>query len=267
MTAGDWSVHVRSRAFWYGDGVFETVRIRSGMPLNIDNHIKRLLQGAERLKIRIPSYFTSDFFDVRIRELCKQSQIYQGGTCRLSIDRKDGGRYKPATNDAQFFIEVMPLENNNFELNSKGWEVDIFTDLQKQINSLSNFKTKNAILYVLASIQAQERQLDEILICNTEGSVIEGITSNLFVVSDDVLYTPSLEQGCLAGTMRMQIINLAIENGIRVYESSIIPDDLLDADEVFLTNAIAGITWVNGYRTKRYFNTTAKTLSKLLREQ
>jgi len=265
MAIGDWSVHARSRAFWYGDGVFESIRIRSGEPLNVDNHVKRLLQGAEVLKMRIPPYFTRDFFDVRIRELCKQSQIYKGGRCRLSIDRKDGGRYNSSSNDAQFFIEVMPLENNNFELNTIGLEIDIYTDIKKQKTFFSNFKTKNALLFVLASVKARELQLDEMLICNTEGNIIEATSSNLFVVSDDVLYTPSLNDGCLAGTMRMQIINLAIENGIRVYESAIFHQNLIEADEIFLTNAINGISWVGGYQTNRYFNTISTQLLNLIK--
>jgi branched-chain amino acid aminotransferase len=79
-----------------------------------------------------------------------------------------------------------------------------------------------------------------------------------------VLYTPSLEEGCLAGTMRMQVINLALANGIKVYESPILPQHLLAADEIFLTNAIRGINWVGGYRTKRYQNNISRKLVVLL---
>ncbi len=118
----------------------------------------------------------------------------------------------------------------------------------------------------MASIKAQERQLDDLLISNDVGGILESSSSNLFVVSNGVLYTPGLEEGCLAGTMRMQIINLAIRNNIRVYESNILPQNLLVADEIFLTNAISGITWISGYRTKRYFNNTSKRLIHLLNE-
>ena len=129
---------------------------------------------------------------------------------------------------------------------------------------VSNFKIKNGIIYVLASIAAKEKNLDDLLITNSSGGILEGTSSNLFVVSNGVLYTPGLEEGCLAGTMRMQIINLALENGIKVYECNILPQNLLVADEIFLTNAIQGITWVSGYRTKRYFNTISKQLVELL---
>jgi branched-chain amino acid aminotransferase len=79
-----------------------------------------------------------------------------------------------------------------------------------------------------------------------------------------VLYTPSLTDGCLAGVMRMQVINLALANGIKVYECSLNPQNLLAADELFFTNASRGITWVGGYRTKRYTHRMAQALVDLL---
>ena len=112
----------------------------------------------------------------------------------------------------------------------------------------------------MASIKAQELGLDELLISNDRGGILESSSANLFVVSNGVLYTPGLEEGCLAGTMRMQIINIALKVGLKVYECNILPQNLLAADEVFLTNAINGITWVSAYRTKRYFNNMSKRL-------
>ncbi len=64
----------------------------------------------------------------------------------------------------------------------------------------------------------------------------------------------------------MQIINLALANGIKVYESSIVPQNLLAADEIFITNAIRGVNWVSGYRTKRYFNNVSRKLVALLND-
>ncbi|NBR15016.1 MAG: 4-amino-4-deoxychorismate lyase, partial [Crocinitomicaceae bacterium] len=72
--------------------------------------------------------------------------------------------------------------------------------------------------------------------------------------------------GCLAGTMRMQIINLAIANNIKVYECTILPQNLLAADEIFVTNAIRGINWIGGYRTKRFYNNMSRKLVVLLND-
>ncbi len=267
VAADDFAVGANSRAYLYGDGLFESIRIRNGVPLNIENHVNRMIQGAKALKMRVPVYFTPEFFEIRIRELCRKSEIREGGKCRLSLDRISGGTYVPISNDVQFFIEVSPLPENDFILNTKGIEVDIYTDLKKNFSSISPYKTKNALISVLGSVKAQEKQLDDMLLSNDKQQIIESTNSNLFVVSNGILYTPPIEDGCLAGTMRMQIINLSIKNGIRVYESSIVPSNLLIADEIFLTNAISGIKWIGGYRTKRYFNSVSKKIISLLNEQ
>ncbi len=260
------TIHAGNRGHVYGDGVFESVRLMNGVPINLDNHIKRMLEGAKAIKLRTPIYFNTAFFEERILELCKLSSISEGGRCRISLDRVSGGAYKPDSNDAVFFIEVYPYESNNFELNAKGLEIDQYTDIKKQKNFLSTYKTKSGLIYVMAAVNASEKNLDDVLIINDKGSILESSSCNLFVVSNGVLYTPGIDEGCLAGTMRMQIINLALSHGVKVYECTILPQNLLAADELFFTNAIRGINWVGGYRTKRYFNNMSRKFVALLND-
>jgi len=118
----------------------------------------------------------------------------------------------------------------------------------------------------MAAIAAKEKGLDDLFLSNDKGNILETSSSNIFVVSNGVLYTPGLEEGCLAGTMRMQVINLALAHGIKVYECSILPQNLLAADEVFITNAIKGINWIGGYRTKTFSNSIARKLIIALNE-
>lgn len=254
-----------SRAYLYGDGVFESIRVMAGKPINTSNHIKRMIKGAEVLKMRVPAYLTEDFFISKINELLQKSEIRNGGKCRISLDRMAGeGGYLPNSNEATFYIDVNHYDFNEFSFNAKGLEIDIYRDIKLQKNFLSNYKTKNALTSVMSSITANEQGLDEFLLTNEKGNIIESSSSNVFIVSNGVLYTPGLDEGCLAGTMRMQIINLALQNGVKVYECAILPQNLLSADEVFLTNSIRGIHWVGGYRTKRYLNNTARRLVLLL---
>lgn len=267
LNASGYTIRTGSRAYMYGDGVFESIRIMNGKPINLENHLLRMMEGAKRLKMRPPSYYNLEFFATKIDEIIQKSGIVGGGRCRISLDRSIGGTYMPEANEVEYFIEVYPLENNLFELNSKGKEVDIYMELKKDKNYLSNFKTKNGLVYIMSAITAKEKGLDDYLITNYSGGILESTNSNLFVVSNGVLYTPGLEEGCLAGTMRMQIINLALENNVKVYECNILPQNLLVADEIFLTNAVHGIQWVSGYRTKRYFNTTARKLIDLLNQK
>lgn len=255
-----------NRGHLYGDGVFESVRIMNGKALNMENHVKRMLEGAKMIKMRPSVFFTTEFFEEKVQQLIEMSEIKEGGRCRISLDRMSGGTYTPTSNEVSYFIEVYPIEANDFELNTKGLEIDLYTDLKKYKNSLSNYKTKNGLLYVMAGINASERKLDDVLIGNDKGAILESSNSNLFVVSNGVLYTPGLDEGCLAGTMRMQIINLAVSHGIKVYECTIFPQNIIAADEIFLTNAVRGITWVSGYRTKRYFNSTARKLVAYLND-
>jgi branched-chain amino acid aminotransferase len=255
-----------NRSYLYGDGLFESIRVMNGKPINLVNHFNRMVEGAKAIKMRFPTFFTVEFFEDKVKELIALSDIKEGGKCRISLDRALGGTYIPETNEISYFIEVYPYESNYFELNSKGYEVDIYREIKKQKNFLSNFKTKNGLLYVMAAIAAKEKGLDDYLLINEKDSVIESSNSNLFVVSNGVLYTPSLEDGCLAGTMRMQVINIALTHGIKVYECAILPQNLLAADEIFLTNAIRGIVWVGGYRTKRYFNTLGRKIQSFLND-
>lgn len=255
-----------NRSYLYGDGLFESVRIMNGKPINIQNHFNRINEGAKALKMRLPVYYTAAFFQEKIQELIDKSEIAEGGKCKISIDRVTGGTYFPESNEVSYFIEVYPYDANYFELNSKGMEIDVYMDLKKQNNFLANYKTKNGLLYVMTAIAAKEKNLDDLLISNERGAILESSNSNIFVVSNGVLYTPGLDEGCMAGTMRMQIINLAIEHGIKVYECAILPQNLLAADEIFFTNAIRGISWVGGYRTKRYFNVIARKIQAYLND-
>ena len=257
---------ISNRGYLYGDGLFESIKVIDGKIMNFSNHFSRLISGAEVLRIRIPVYYTQEFFEEKIDELLSLSKMKKGGRVRLSIDRVSGGTYKPTSNEATYFIETIEDSVNKFELNTKGIEVDIFSSMRKQINKFSNYKTKNGLIFVMGAIEAQEKGFDDLLITNEKGAILEGTSSNLFVVSNGVLYTPSLGDGCMAGTMRMQVINLALENHIKVYECTIMPQNLLVADEVFFTNAIKGIQWVGGYRTKRYYNSMSKRFTDLLNQ-
>ncbi|MBW7868565.1 MAG: aminotransferase class IV [Brumimicrobium sp.] len=256
-----------NRGHLYGDGLFESIRAIHGKPINMEAHIARMLDGMRVLKMNIPTYFTVEFFIEKMEELLQKSEIKGGGKVRLSVDRISGGTYKPSSNEVDYFIEVYPLPTNEFMLNEKGIEVDLYTAIHKEKTPFSNYKVKNALLNVMASIEASERNLGDVLLTNNRGGILEATGSNIFVVGNGILYTPGLEENCVGGTMRMLLINIALQNNIRVYESPLTPQNLLIADEVFLTNAIQGITWVGGYRTRRYMNTTSVRLLQLLNEQ
>jgi branched-chain amino acid aminotransferase len=266
LTEAEYNIAVNNRAYLYGDGLFESMKVFNGNVFNLENHISRILSGAKMLKMRIPSYFSVDYFSKQIKDLICHSGEKQGGKIRLSLDRTSGGTYLPDSNEVDYVIEYIVGDSSLFKLNERGLEVDVYTEMKKPINKLSSVKSKNGLLFVMASIAAKEKELDDVLLLNDKGQIVEATSSNLMIVSNGVLYTPGLDDGVLAGTMRMLIINLALKHGIKVYECSLMPQNLLAADEILLINAISGIRWVGGYRTKRYRNDMAKRLVDILNQ-
>ena len=248
------------RGFKYGDGVFETVRIFNGSPIFFDGHFKRLMAGLKVLMFDTPEHFTQDFFLNQIELLLACNKITKGGKVRLAVFRSGSGSYKPETNMPLFIIEAHHFDNNEYVINEKGLTVDIFNDIQKHQSVLSSLKTSNSLEYVVASVYAEKNNLDDCLMVNSKGNIIESTNSNIFIVSNKVLYTPPISEGCVGGVTRMNLINLLIKNKVVVYESNLNAQHLLSADEILLTNTVKGISWVSSFKNKRYFNKIGKKL-------
>ena len=105
----DYSIKTGNRGYLYGDGVFESVRILNGKPINLANHISRMLEGAKKIKMRPPSFFNEDFFADKISELLSKSGITEGGRCRIHLDRASGGTYSPESNEVEFLSHTSCL--------------------------------------------------------------------------------------------------------------------------------------------------------------
>ena len=172
---------------------------------------------------------------------------------RITLTRSGAGFYTPEDSALDIIMMASPLETEAYVLNETGWSTDIYPEMK----------------CTPAPLPLQEHRLQPLrperhlgpgqgighrLIQNDRMGIIEGTSSNLFLVSNGVLYTPGIDSGATAGVLRAQIINLALTSGMKVYECNLTPQNLLVADEVFLTNAVQGIRWVGSYRTKRYFN-------------
>tara|TARA_B100001248_G_C27365604_1_gene448837 strand:+ start:539 stop:1387 length:849 start_codon:yes stop_codon:yes gene_type:complete len=252
------------RAINFGDGFFETIRIVNGDVLFIESHLKRIFKALKILKINYPENFNAEIIKAKIRELLLHNKIDSGGRVKIYFFRSGLGTYLPVTNEISFIIECFHLENNLYQLNKKGFLVDIFYDYQKQINNLSAFKTSNSLLYVLASIYANDNDLNDTLILNEKKYIIESSNSNIFLFLKDSIITPALNSGCIAGIMREEIIKIINFLDIKIIERDISLEDLMNSKEIFLTNVISGINWVGGYKKTRYYNTLSKKIIKEL---
>ena len=255
------------RGFSFGDGAFETIKVINGKPVFLKHHLKRLNSAIEKLKLCPDKHLQLNFIEPVIIDLLQLNEIYEGGFIRISVYRSGQGTYLPETNNLSYIIESNRLKENSYTTNKKGLKIGVYDDILKPLNILSPYKLANAQLYVLASVFFKENQLDDALIKNENGNIIETTNSNLFISSNGVLYTPPLSEGCVGGIMRMQVINLAITNGMLVYENPIQLQHLLSADEIIITNSIKGIRWIGQYKDKRYYNSLANKLTDLLNQE
>lgn len=253
-----------NRGFRYGDGLFETMRMCNGKLKFAELHADRLRAGMKALKIDGSILLDEYFLKQKTAELCKKNKLKDNVRFRLSVYRAGDGLYTPSSNKFGYVMEASALHEDNYELNKKGLIIDVFDELTKPVNSLSNCKTSNSLLYVMAGLYKKQHRLDDAFILNQHGFLCESISSNIFVVYDKQIYTPALSEGCVAGVMRNVVMGMARAHDIAVIEAQINPEILKAAEEVFITNAISGIRWVMGYGRKRYFNEITKLLSAKL---
>lgn len=262
--SGENTISHRNRAFAYGDALFETIRCLGTEPLFIDRHWARLSNGMRMLKMDPGDHLTKEVLTHYIGKLLNRNRIFKGARIRLVVYRNEGGLYAPETHLISWTMESSELEHEHYELNTRGLVTEIFDGVYKPVNQLSNLKSANALVYVMAGIFRKEQEMDDCYILNQYGRIAETNHSNLFILLDDKLITPPLSEGCIAGTMRDTVIELARKEGLKVEERGILEKNLLEAEEVFITNAIQGIQWVGAYKDKRYFNFVARKLIRAL---
>lgn len=248
------AISFSNRAFRYGDSLFESIRFTNGKIMFLADHVKRIKLSMTTLRMNVPAEFTTGNIEALILHLLEQNNIKQDARIRLTVFRNEGGFYTPDTNDISFLIESESLETNGYQLNQKGLWVDVYAEIKKQINKISNLKTGSALLYVMAGITKTSLKLDDCLLVNDNGNIIESISSNIFVVKNGTLYTSPIADGCIDGVMRKQILDIAAQNKILTFEQTLTVHTLTNGDEVFLTNAIKGIQWVGQFKNKFYTN-------------
>lgn len=255
---------VKNRGFRYGDGLFESMRMSGGKLKFAELHADRLQAGMNALKMDGGILFDGYFLKQKTAELCKKNKLKDNVRFRLSVYRDADGLYTPESNKSGYILEASAMQESGYELNKKGLIINVYDEITKPVNKLSNYKTSNSLLFVMAGLYKKQHRLDEAFILNQNGFLCESISSNIFVVYDKQIYTPALSEGCIAGVMRNAVMQTAKANGISIIEAQINPEVLKEAEEVFITNATSGIRWVMGYGKKRYFNEVTKSLSSLL---
>ncbi|MEO6174758.1 MAG: aminotransferase class IV [Flavobacterium circumlabens] len=261
------NILTQNRAFLYGDGVFETLKIINSKILFLEDHYFRLMASMRVVRMEIPMNFTMEYLEEQVLKVVKENGFSASARARITVFRKDGGLYLPKTNEVSFLIHTTALENTSYVLNTAPYEVDLYKDFYVTKQLLSSIKTTNKLINVTGSIFAHENGLDNCILVNDTKNVVEVLQGNLFMVMGKKLITPPISEGCLNGVMRKQILALAKKiEGIEVSEEIISPFDLQKADELFLTNVITGIQPISKYRKKEFTNSLAHLLVQKLNE-
>lgn len=246
-----------NRGFKYGDSIFETIKVVNGFVVFWEDHYFRLMASMRMLRMKIPMSFTLESLEEEILKITSTSKKPQ--RVRLSVFRKDGGFYKPKTNEVDFLLEASDIETEHKET----YIVDLFKDYYNYSGLLSTVKTNNKIINTLASIYAEENDFDDCILLNERKNICETISGNVFLIFGNTVKTPSVQEGCLKGIMRKKVIDVVEKNpDYTLEEVAINPFELQKAEEVFITNSIIGVQPVTNYRKKQYKTTIGEKLQK-----
>lgn len=237
------TISIADRGLNYGDGLFETIAIHEALPLLWDLHWQRLERSCLKLLIDIPDKSLVE------NELNILAEKITRGIIKIIITRGNGERgYKPNLAQPSTRILVATANSEN-ETKLKNIEIFICKHVIYPDPQLAGIKHLNRLSQVLASVE-QEKSDKMGILCDNRNNIVEGISSNIFLVINNRLSTPDLSEYGVSGVMREYVLEQARILNIDVEISRLDKSRLLKADEIFLTNSIIGILPVNHYDGK-----------------
>lgn len=230
------SVSVFDRGFLYGDGVFETLRAYKGRIFKPADHIARLFQSAQAISLSIPD--TPSAVEESLNRTLQVNGLEEA-YLRITVSRGVGppGLNLPASPSPTVVIIARPFTDPAAELYEKGVPIaPVQTRRAPAFPPEQGIKSLNYLTNILAKEEASAAGAYEGILLNSEGFLCEGTVSNLFLARGGKLLTPAPDCGILNGITRRTVIELALQDGVRVEEGRYRPEAFLEADECFLTN-------------------------------
>ncbi|GAB3430367.1 aminotransferase class IV [Niabella aquatica] len=244
-----------NKSYRYGDGFFETMKIWKGKILLEPYHKKRISKSMAQLSYVFPENVSAEAIFTQITTLCTKNSCGEAARVRLSFSNGEGGLFDN-NNNLHYLIEAWPLDKRVNEFNESGLATGLFTSIKKNDNEYAFIKSASALIYSIAARYCLQNKWDDGILLNQRDRICESTIANIFWVKGNRIFTPPLTEGCVDGVMRAYLID-AIGS---VTELSCQQKDLLEADEVFLTNAIRGIQPVNILGSRYYSNTITAML-------
>ena len=266
MANNEATISVFNRGFNYGDSVFETLKVSLGKILFLEDHYFRLMASMRILRMEIPMNFTLEYIENQIMQtIHAQHSPNNSYRVKFAVYRDSEGLYLPHNNDIGYIITSSVLNQSNYHLSIDSYTIDIYKDHFVAAGLLSTLKSNNRLINTIGSIYAKENNFNNCLLLNTEKHVMEALNGNLFLVNKNIIKTPALNDGCIKGIMRKQVIDIInTMSNYEIEERSISTFELQKADEIFITNVIQGIQPVSAYRKKTYTRNVSKILIERL---
>ncbi len=234
-------VPVTDAGLLYGMGLFETMRAYNGVVFALDGHLKRLFASAKELSI-VNSY-KKQFIKDAIEQTLEANNLKEA---RLRLTLTNGSisadEGEPVSTLLITATEFKPYPAEYYQ---KGVLVVLCPYKQNGSNPVFGNKTTSYMSRMLGLKFAHQNRAAEALWFTADNKLAEGCISNVFVVKDSALFTPATNTPVLPGIARKTVMELAGESSIRCSEKDLTINDLLDADEVFLTNVIMQVMPVN----------------------
>ncbi len=233
------TISINNRGLSYGDGLFETIKVQRAVPEFYELHLQRLISGCQRLNI------TFDELALRkeITQLLSES-LFQQSVLKIIITRGDttrGYRYE-ANLDGHRIISLDELTQDYGEQQRSGVKTIVCQTRLAANSAVAGIKHLNRLENVIARAEWHDSTIAEGLLFDTENHLVEGVMSNVFLVDDGVLYTPSLKSCGVEGIIRHVILySVASALNLSVHVGDVSREQLTRADEVFLCNSLIGI--------------------------
>jgi len=249
---------VDNKSYRYGDGLFETMKVVKEKIPFATWHFERLFSSLDIMGYQVPASITPEKLQQQVLLLCQKNKCEKLARVRLSVFRGNGGIYGGA-DELEYTIECWPLGESVNQLNENGFVIDVFPDARKSCDVFSNIKSANYLPYIMAARFAKENKLNDSLVMNVHDRIADASIANIFLVKNSRIITPSLNEGCIKGVMRRYVLEEC-----KAEEAVLTIEDLLAADEIFLTNAVNGVRWVKEFRNKQYNNLVASKIHSQL---
>ncbi|MEN9598061.1 MAG: hypothetical protein RL596_372 [Bacteroidota bacterium] len=258
-----------NRSFRYGDGFFETIRWEGDTALLWHYHVERFFDSLRKLSFEVPTHWNDAFLRDAIARIVKKNGHDVAARVRCTVFRGEGGLYDANNNQPHLLIQTWPLQNTGFTLNANGLDICIYRNSVKAADNFSALKTNSALPYVLAATYAKKHKCNDSILLNQWNRVTDTSIANIFYIDKkNIIYTPSLSEGCVSGVMRKYIIEKLEKIGLTLIEQPVSTADLASASGVFLTNAVRGIQWVKSLDTAFYsINFVAEITKKIFLEK